>query len=636
MAFLNSIGGWLSGAFLAPNFLWFLGLIPIVVLLYLLKLRRTRVVIPSTMLWTKSLQDLTANAPFQRLRKNLLMFLQILVLLLAALALARPFVRAQGMQGEHYALVIDRSASMQTWEGGSTRLDLAKQEALDMIDAMKGGDQMMVVGFAESADVLCELTSDRFRLRSAVRSLEPSDTRTNIRDVMMIGRSLAPDDPSLAAVVSDLRMVLFSDGKLSDRDDVGARAINMIYRKIGSSTNNAGIVGFSTRKPEEGQSQHQTFVLVHNEHTSALDSTLSLFFEDSLIAVEEIAVPPGEDREVLFAHGDFGHGVLRVELDHEDDLGVDNRAWLTLRPASRVRVLLVGAQNSTSSFYLKRALGLEPRVELSAVSPEDYLVNNDFDLTIFNGFDPEVLPAGSMVFFDSLPPIPGVGSSGEIENPPVLATDKEHPAMRFLNPGNLGVLSARRLELPSGSKTLISTRGGPLIADVSRGGQQILIVAFDLSESNWPLRLSFPLFIQNVVSWTPRASQGGGASVSTGDSIALMPAPDVEVATITPPGDAAATVMKLDPLRPVYFGATEKAGIYSIRRGDETEQVAVNLLHRGESSIAPTESIGFGRGAIVAEHGPVKQTRELWRWFVWVAVAILIAEWWVYSRRAWL
>ena len=636
MAIFDSIGGLLSNVLLAPQFLWFLGLVPIVILLYLLKLRRTRVVIPSTMLWMKSLQDLTANAPFQRLRKNLLMFLQILVLLLAAVALARPFVRAEGMQGAHYALAIDRSASMQTREGELTRLDLAKEEALDMVNAMKGGDQMMVIGFAESADVLCELTDDRFLLRRAIRSIGPSDTRTNIRDVMMIARSLAPDNPDMASVVSDLRMVLFSDGKITDRDEVGARAINMVYRKIGASTNNAGIVGFSMRKPEEGQSQHQTFVLVHNEHTSPLESTLSLFFEDSLIAVEEIAVPPGEDREVLFAHGDFGNGVLRVELDHEDDLDVDNRAWLALRPQSRVRVLLVGETDSTSSFYLKRALGLEPRVELSAVSPADYLVSNEFDLTVFNGFEPEALPAGSVLFFDALPPIPGMGSSGTIENPPVLATENDHPAMRFLNPGNLGVVSARRLEVPSGSRTLISSRGGPLIVDVSRGGQQILVVAFDLAESNWPLHLSFPLFIQNVVSWTPRASLGGGLSIPTGKPLALMPVPEVEIATVRPPGDVAAIEVPLDPLRPVYFGATETAGVYSIKRGAQSEKVAVNLLDRGESSITPTGSIGFGRGTIVAEQGRVKQTRELWRWLIYAAVGILMLEWWIYSRRAWL
>ncbi|MDK1020109.1 MAG: hypothetical protein QGD90_00540 [Candidatus Hydrogenedentes bacterium] len=256
-------------------------------------------------------------------------------------------------------------------------------------------------------------------------------------------------------------------------------------------------------------------------------------------------------------------------------------------------------------------------------------------MTIFSGFAPDALPAGSLLFFDALPPIPGIRSSGTIENPPVLSTDNDHPAMRFLNPSNVRVVSAHRLEVPSGSRTLISTRGGPLIADVSRGGQQILVVAFDLAKSDWPLRLSFPLFIQNVVSWAPRASLGGGLSVPTGKPLTLMPSPQAEHAVVTLP-DGTTTQTPLDPIRPRYFGATESAGVYAIERGDESEKVAVNLLDRGESSITPTDSIRFGRGSIVAERGAVKQTRELWHWLIWAAVAILMLEWWIYSRRAWL
>jgi len=183
------MAAWLNSFLLAPAMLAFLGLIPIVVLLYILKLRRTEIVIPSTMLWLKSLQDVTANAPFQRLRKNLLLLLQILVLLALVFALSRPFVKAEGMRGSNVAVIIDRSASMQTREDGGTRLDLAKEAALEMVDNLRGGDRMMVVTFENSADVLLELTDDRRRLRDAYPPGPDGTTLYPFRRLFVVARA---------------------------------------------------------------------------------------------------------------------------------------------------------------------------------------------------------------------------------------------------------------------------------------------------------------------------------------------------------------------------------------------------------------------------------------------------------------
>jgi len=465
----EDIGSFVSGILLAPQFLAFLGLIPIVILLYLLKLRRTPVVISSTFLWIKSLQDLTANAPFQRLRKNLLLFLQITVLVFLVGALARPYFRAEGLRGSSHCIIIDRSASMQTLEDGTSRLEMAREAALSMVDNLRRSDRMMIIAFAESADVLCELTDDRFRLRRAIRSIEASDTRTNIRDVLNVTRSLAPDNPEVEVVAPDLQLILMSDGNLSDLDEVGARAENMTYLKMGSNSNNAGIIGFSVRRPPDGVGEQQTFVMVRNEKDEALDTTLTLSFEGSVLSVEEIHVEPKDEGEALFAHADLGDGILSVELDVVDDLAVDNKAWLALSPAALVKVLLVTPGDSTSGYFLKRALALEPRVELSAIEAEDYTATDEYDLIFFDGYSPEELPKGTLVFFDALPPIPGIASEGTIENPPVLATETDHPAMRFLNPGNISIRKARKLRLPEGSRTLVSTSGGGHLSRTCHG-----------------------------------------------------------------------------------------------------------------------------------------------------------------------
>jgi Ca-activated chloride channel family protein len=234
----------LGKIFLAPANLAFLGLIPVVILLYLLKLRRTRVVISSTLLWRKSLQDLTANAPFQRLRRNLLLLLQVLILLLVIAGLARPFMKAEGTSGNDLCLMIDRSASMQTREGARTRLDKAKDKALGMIDQMASGDKMMVVTFASGSDVLCELTDDRYQLRNAIRSIAAADSCTRIRDAMLVANSLQASRPGL-------RTVVVSDGRIADLDAVGSRAFDVDFLQVGEPAGNAGIVAFSVRNPSE-------------------------------------------------------------------------------------------------------------------------------------------------------------------------------------------------------------------------------------------------------------------------------------------------------------------------------------------------------------------------------------------------
>src|SRR5881227_2347040 len=83
-----------------------------ILLLYFLKLRRRPVQVPSTLLWRRSLEDLHVNSLFQRLRRNLLLFLQLLAVLLAMLALTGPRIRGTTGPGQRYVLAIDTSASM--------------------------------------------------------------------------------------------------------------------------------------------------------------------------------------------------------------------------------------------------------------------------------------------------------------------------------------------------------------------------------------------------------------------------------------------------------------------------------------------------------------------------------------------
>src|SRR6201996_8024303 len=86
--------------------------LPLLLVLYFLKLRRREMEVASTFLWKKAIQDLQVNAPFQKLRRNLLLLLQLLLLILLCLALSRPVSNYTPGAGKSSVILIDRSASM--------------------------------------------------------------------------------------------------------------------------------------------------------------------------------------------------------------------------------------------------------------------------------------------------------------------------------------------------------------------------------------------------------------------------------------------------------------------------------------------------------------------------------------------
>src|SRR4029077_5167612 len=114
---------------------WFaLAGVPVgIIALYFLKLGRRPVRVPSTILWRRSLEDMHVNSLFQRLRRNLLLFLQLLAIALAMIALAGPRMRGTAGQGQRFVLLIDSSASMSATDIAPTRLARAKEQAKKVV-----------------------------------------------------------------------------------------------------------------------------------------------------------------------------------------------------------------------------------------------------------------------------------------------------------------------------------------------------------------------------------------------------------------------------------------------------------------------------------------------------------------------
>src|SRR5881409_3724679 len=116
--------------FLAPFALLFGLTIPVVIVFYLLKRKRVVKLVSSTLLWQKFLAETQASAPFQRLRHNWLLILQLLMLALVIFALARPYFAGQSRASRLRVVILDASASMQSTDEKPSRCEHARAEAL--------------------------------------------------------------------------------------------------------------------------------------------------------------------------------------------------------------------------------------------------------------------------------------------------------------------------------------------------------------------------------------------------------------------------------------------------------------------------------------------------------------------------
>src|SRR5512135_777469 len=192
-----------------------------IIALYFLKLRRRPVQVPSTLLWRRSIEDLHVNSLFQRLRRNLLLLLQLLAVLLVMLALGGLRTKGTGGQGQRYVLMIDNSASMSATDVPPSRLQAAKQKAMKVIEAMESGDLAMVISFGETARVVSSYTSDKRLLAQRIGSIPAGQSTTSLREALQVAAGLANPSKQIgegvvATKVGLPKLMVYTDGGFPD------------------------------------------------------------------------------------------------------------------------------------------------------------------------------------------------------------------------------------------------------------------------------------------------------------------------------------------------------------------------------------------------------------------------------------
>jgi hypothetical protein len=608
--------------FLEPAAFAFAASLPVVVLFYLLKRRRTVKLVSSTLLWQRFLAETRANAPFQKLRHNWLLLLQLLLLALAVLALARPYFAGQISGGRLIIAILDASASMQSHDESPSRFERARAAALELVDTLRPDDQMVVLQAALVTEVKQSPTHEKVALRRALQACRAADTPTRLTEALKLAETLTRNHPKA-------EIHLFSDGAAADLRDFENRSLNLIYHAVGQRAENAGIVSLDVRANPENPGQRAVFTGVLNCSTNTRSAEVELRFNGRLLESRVVILPPRETTPLVFLASQSEPGVFSVHLVTEDDLAADNRASIVSLLSRPVRVRLVTQGNR----FLERALQAAPRVELTTASQLDAGGGEGADLVVLDGVFPAVWPKGNFLAIQ-VAETNWFSSLSRVETPAIVDWQGAHPLLRFVSLDNVAIGSASVVGTPPWAVNLVDAPQGALAVAGELGRQRIVWLGFDTLASTWPLRLSFPIFIANAVEWLdPQTQSSAQLLVRAGEAFRL-PLAEPGASARLKLADGTERKLDIEPARgEVVFPDTLQQGVYQLTVGTNTTTFCVNLLDPLESDLTPRAELQIGRQTATAAATVRRANLERWRWFAAAALGVLLFEWWFYHRR---
>ncbi|HZG69703.1 MAG TPA: VWA domain-containing protein, partial [Herpetosiphonaceae bacterium] len=531
---------------LAPLGLLVSLLIPVIVAMYLLKLRREERTVSSTLLWQRMVRDVEANAPWQRLRRNLLLLLQLLVLLALMFALARPYLQTVGIAGRNLILVVDRSASMAATDTGGTRLEAAKSEAIRLVDQLPDTGRATVIAFGGRMDVPAAASSDRRELRAAIRGIQIRNGGGSD-----LGQALALAS-ALAAREVDSEVAIISDGQVQVPDQAEVPATVRFF-PIGTRADNAGISAFVLQPVAGGQ---RLFVQATNYGPSAVTRRLVVRLDGVLFNAYDLTINPSADQSVV---ADVPSTVREAtaELEGTDTLPSDDRAWAAGASTDKAKIRLVSDGNR----FLEAGLATLPGLEVTRVPTTTTAFTESVAVTVLDGVVPDPLRSGNLLFVGPLRSSALFSVTGELEFPALRPAPGGDPLLQNASVAEINVLRAAQIPKPIWARTVIDSDGGPVLLAGETGGRRVAVLGFALHESDLPLQVAFPILVSNLVGYLA-PGQGGANQLQPGQPLLVPVPPDATEVRITPPDGA--TVRVTPANGQAIFAETEALGIYRV------------------------------------------------------------------------
>lgn len=619
--------------FLTP---WFLaGVIGVGLPIYLHLLKRHKTdprPFPSLMFFERREQSSVVH---RRLDYILLFALRTLMLVLLALLFANPFInRARPVaSGKKLVVVaVDHSFSMRAEQGGQSRLDKAKAEALDILSKVSADTAAEVVAVSGQVQAMTQQVNDPAELRGAVAAIQPTDGRASFGELVRFSRTLAESTkmPIELHLISDLQKSAlppgFTDLRLSGDT-------TLILHPVGGELPNWTVENVVAPRRVYDPKRVRIQATIAGFAAPAASRTVSLLLNSKTIQTKTVNVPAGGRAQVEFLelNASYGFNKCEVRIDSADGLPADDRFAFSVERTDPKKVLFLdNGRNPKVALYFRTALDSSPDAAfvLDVQRPEVAATAqlNGYSVVVLN--DPGILPGG---LGDSLQRYVNGGGSlmislgtSAVTTPRVPVSDDSidpvtryvgREAERFLtvadiDSGHPALKSVERFEgvrfyqvihvTPSKSRVLARLNDQtPLVLERQIGEGKVLVFTstFDNIANDLPLHASWVAFVQQSAAYL-----GGGG---TEQPVNLAVDQYVELRTAESK-NAAAEVLDPDGKRVLSLEEATTAKTYPLSRegffevktatGRHTLEAVHADRRESDLQVVPQETLDLWKG----------------------------------------
>ena len=615
---------------------------------------------------------------FQHLQQMALLLLRAAVIVLLVLAFARPLfnqsvARLLDADPQSAVILLDLSMSMR-WQDN---FDQAKAEALAVVDRLSGDDELGLIAFSGTAEVVRELDTEGGQVRELIESFdEPGFGSTRYYPNLRLADQMLEDsryENRAIYLISDFQEVGLQG---ADESWKLAPGVALYLIDVGSA-DSENLVLTDVRSPEqllEDSAQQQILARIRSTGSQYLDSgEVSLSLNGQMVDRRPVDLTDRSEQVVTFAvdfeaEGDYV-GEIRVAGDNFSD---DNSYYFTVDVLPKINVLLVNGEASdnwfddeghwfglavsstdSSPFSLETIdptelsaaamrqsdvvalLNVGQLTSSQAAALSEYVVNGGslliapgdrIDARAFNQQLGEVSPAR----------LEQVGLLGRDDYLVIADYDRRHPILRPLGSDWSARFQGHWRLTPSEDANVLmqfdNTEAALVEKDVGEGKVLLFASSLDLEWNNLALQGLFLPFVHETLRHLVR-SEVGQSAYEIGDSINLAQfVSEAEVSVLDANGRSVS-------LEANSLQRATSPGLFTATSGAVSSRYAVNILPE-ESDFTRIATSTLYDAVVNPDTSPL-QSREaqtaqlieelespqrLWWWILTLVMVLLMVE----------